>query len=104
MPMIRRATNSHRKLRRCARGRLRNSATSQPESIPWKRMNSLHCAQTGSEHSLGDLPLVVLTRGLSEDEGPNSKAFEEEHRRDLTALAAMSGKGRLVIAAHSGHH
>jgi pimeloyl-ACP methyl ester carboxylesterase len=64
----------------------------------------LHADRTKTEYLLGDLPLVVLTRGLSEDEGPDSKAFEEEHRRDHTALAAMSRKGKLVIATHSGHH
>ena len=57
-----------------------------------------------SEHSLRDLPLIVLTRGISEEDGPDSKAFEEEHRRDHAAIATMSRNGKLVIATHSGHH
>ena len=64
----------------------------------------LRAERTKSEHSLGDLPLVVLTRGISEAEGPDSKAFEAEHRKDPAVIAAMSRNGRLVVATRSGHH
>jgi pimeloyl-ACP methyl ester carboxylesterase len=64
----------------------------------------LHAARLKSEHPLGDLPLIVLTRGISEETGPDSKAFEEEHRRDHTEIAAMSRRGKLVVAERSGHH
>jgi pimeloyl-ACP methyl ester carboxylesterase len=50
------------------------------------------------------MPLIVLTRGKSEEEGPDGKAFEAEHRRDHAAMAAMSRNGKLIIAEHSGHH
>ena len=53
---------------------------------------------------LGDMPLVVITRGRSEGSGPDSKAFEAEHREDHATLARMSRNGRLVIAERSGHH
>ena len=59
-------------------------------------------AQT--DHPLGDLPLVVLTRGLPEETGPGGTAREEEHRKDHVLLAAFSRNGKLVVAAHSGHH
>jgi hypothetical protein len=65
---------------------------------------ALHADRIKTEYPLGDLPLIVLTRGLSEEEGSDSKAFEEEHRHDHSVLAAMSRKGKLVIATHSGHH
>jgi pimeloyl-ACP methyl ester carboxylesterase len=55
-------------------------------------------------HPLGDMPLIVLTREKSEEEGPDGKAFEAEHRRDHTAMAAMSRNGKLIIATRSGHH
>ena len=58
----------------------------------------------GGWRPLGDMPLIVLTRGKVEEEGPQGKALEEEHRRDHAAVAAMSHKGKLVIAARSGHH
>jgi pimeloyl-ACP methyl ester carboxylesterase len=57
-----------------------------------------------SAHPLGDLPLVVLTRGLPEDTGPDGRAFDEEHRADHAAIAALSRNGRQVIATKSGHH
>lgn len=65
---------------------------------------ALHADRIKTEYPLGDLPLIDLTRGLSEEEGPDSKAFEEEHRHDHSVLAAMSRKGKLLIATHSGHH
>ena len=64
----------------------------------------LRAERAKSEHPLGDMPLIVLTRGKSEEAGPDGKAFEEEHRRDHTAIATMSRNGKLVIAEHSGHH
>jgi pimeloyl-ACP methyl ester carboxylesterase len=57
-----------------------------------------------SEHSLGDLPLVVLTRGIAEEDGPDAGTLEEEHRKDHAVLAALSRKGEQVIAKNSGHH
>jgi hypothetical protein len=56
-----------------------------------------------SEHPLGDMPLIVLTRGISE-EGPDGKAFEAEHRRGHEAMAATSRKGKLIVATRNGHH
>src|SRR5262249_6879540 len=69
-----------------------------------EELASLRALRTKSEHPLGDLPLVVLTRGISEEEGPDGKALEAEHRRDHAAVAAMSRNGKLIIAEHSGHH
>jgi pimeloyl-ACP methyl ester carboxylesterase len=64
----------------------------------------LRAERTRKQSPLGDMPLIVLTRGISEKEGPDSEAFAAEHRQEHAALAAMSRKGKLVIAAHSGHH
>jgi hypothetical protein len=57
-----------------------------------------------SNHMLGDLPVIVLTRGIPEETGPNAKSLEEDHRRDHEAQASMSRKGKLIVAEHSGHH
>jgi len=46
----------------------------------------------------------VLARGLPKDHGPEAKTLEEDHRHGLEDLAAMSRKGKLVVAAHSAHH
>lgn len=69
-----------------------------------EELAGLRAERAKSEHSLGDMPLIVLTRGISERDGPDGEAFAAEHRRDHAALAAMSRNGKLVIAAHSSHH
>lgn len=69
-----------------------------------EELAGLRAERAKSEYPLGDMPLIVLTRGLSEKDGPDGEAFAAEHRRDHAASAAMSRNGKLVIAAHSGHH
>src|SRR5215470_3963528 len=69
-----------------------------------EELAGLRAERAKSEHPLGDMPLIVLTRGKSEENGPDGKALEEEHRRVHTAMAAMSRNGKLVVAANSGHH
>jgi hypothetical protein len=49
---------------------------------------------------LGDMPLIVLARGVPEDD----RDAEEEHKADQAALVTLSRAGKLVIASHSGHH
>jgi pimeloyl-ACP methyl ester carboxylesterase len=69
-----------------------------------EELAELRSAWAKSKYPLGDMPLIVLTRGISEEEGPDGKALEEEHRRDHAAIAAMSRNGKLVVATRSGHH
>jgi len=69
-----------------------------------EELAGLRAERAKGEHPLGDMPLIVLTRGKSEEEGPDGKAFEAEHRRDHAAMAAMSRNGKLIIATRSGHH
>jgi pimeloyl-ACP methyl ester carboxylesterase len=57
----------------------------------------------GREHALGEMPLVVLSRGVPEHVGPEGKADEEEHARNQAELVALSRKGKQVIAPRSGH-
>jgi len=64
----------------------------------------LRAERAKSEHPLGNTPLVVLTRGISDEDGPDGKTPEDEHQKDQAALAALSTQGRQIIAAHSGHH
>jgi pimeloyl-ACP methyl ester carboxylesterase len=49
---------------------------------------------------LGEMPLVVLSRGVPEDK----PAAEEEHAAEQVALVTLSRAGRQVIAQRSGHH
>ena len=65
----------------------------------------LHRDRLESDHVLGDLPLIVLTRGIPEGTGrPNTKSLEEDHRKDHEILASISRKGKLIVAERSGHH
>jgi pimeloyl-ACP methyl ester carboxylesterase len=52
----------------------------------------------------GDTPVVVITRGRPEGEGATAVAREQAHRADHAAIAALSRRGRQVIAEGSGHH
>jgi pimeloyl-ACP methyl ester carboxylesterase len=56
--------------------------------------------------SLGNIPLVVLYRGIDDDPTPGMTP-EESKQRWLglqTELAALSPQGKLVIADKGGHH
>lgn len=66
------------------------------EELAW-----LRAERTKKPYPLGDMPLMVITRGLADEK---DNALEEEHRRDHAAIAAMSRRGQLVVAEHSGHH
>ncbi len=61
-------------------------------------------ARKKSDFSLGDLPLIVITRGKSDETGPDSKMFEAEHRKEHETIAKMSRAGKLIVAENSGHH
>ncbi len=69
-----------------------------------EELAGLRAERVKSHYPLGDLPLIVLTRGIPEEKGPERTALEAEHRRDHETIAAMSRQGKLVIATHSGHH
>jgi hypothetical protein len=69
-----------------------------------EELAALRRDRLNSDHVLVDLPLIVMTRGVPHETGPNAKALEEDHRRDHETPASMSRKGKLIVAAHSGHH
>jgi pimeloyl-ACP methyl ester carboxylesterase len=72
--------------------------------VEHEELAALRAARAKSEHSLGDLLLVVITRGVPDESGANAAAMEAEHRKDHAAVAAFSRRGKLVIATRSGHH
>ena len=57
-----------------------------------------------ADHARAMHPLIVLTRGMADEKGAEAQKREEEHRNDHAALAALSTRGKLVIAERSGHH
>lgn len=60
----------------------------------------------GGRHPLGDMPLVVVTRGLAGEDGPGGKVVELERltKEHAELAASLSRKGWQVIAERSGHH
>jgi pimeloyl-ACP methyl ester carboxylesterase len=69
-----------------------------------EELGTLRARRTGTAHALGDLPLIVLSRGRPEDSSAADQKAEEEHTRDQSALVAMSRIGKQVVATRSGHH
>lgn len=69
-----------------------------------EELAGLRAERAKSQYALGDIPLIVLTRGISEENGSGGQALEEEQRRDHTSIAAMTRNGKLIIATKSGHH
>lgn len=69
-----------------------------------EELAALRAERAKSEYPFGDKPLIVLTRGIPEEHGPDGKALEEEHRRNHAAVAKTSRQGKLIIATRSGHH
>ena len=50
--------------------------------------------RTEEKHLLGDMPLIVLSRG---------QEIDDEHSRNQAELVSLSRRGRQVIARRSGH-
>ena len=72
--------------------------------VEYEELAALRAQRTKGPYPLGDLPLMVITRGLSEETGPDAAARELEHKQDHAAITALSRRGKQIIAEHSGHH
>ena len=64
----------------------------------------LRTRRMATNHVLGDIPLIVLSRGMPEDSTPAGQAAQAEHDREQAGLVALSSAGKQVIARRSGHH
>ena len=84
-------------------GQIKHWAQSDNPYEP-EELAGLRAERAANPHLYGDMPLIVLTRGMSEESGPDSKAFEAEHRTEHEAIARLSTNGRLIVAEKSGHH
>ncbi len=69
-----------------------------------EELATLRDQRQGNARLYGDLPLVVISRGRSDEDLPDLRAQEEERRQEHAALAALSRRGHHVIATRSGHH
>jgi pimeloyl-ACP methyl ester carboxylesterase len=57
-------------------------------------------------YPLGDMPLIVLTRGVSEYSGTNelTKMQDEDRKQRQADLVNLSSNSEQIIAKNSGHH
>ncbi len=69
-----------------------------------EELAALLAQRTTKKHALGDLPLVVLTRGGTEREAAENPADEEKRKANQASLVTLSTMGKHVIASRSGHH
>ena len=67
---------------------------------------ALKNARAATPYPLGDMPLIVLTRGIPIDPTAERGVEREQERQRFKAdLAALSTKGRQIVAsAGTGHH
>ena len=65
-----------------------------------EELAAIRATRTGAEHPLGDLPLVVIRRGV----GDGDARLDADHRAAQETVARMSRRGRVVVAERSGHH
>lgn len=64
----------------------------------------LRAHRASAQHPLGDMPVIVFTRGIPEDTSAEGMRREEERRQEHLAVSKMSRRGQHRIAARSGHH
>ena len=65
----------------------------------------MYAARQAHEFPLGDMPLIVLTRGKSEyPDGDEGRNLNEERKRMQADLLKLSRNSKQIIAANSGHH
>jgi pimeloyl-ACP methyl ester carboxylesterase len=61
----------------------------------------LRTAREQNPNLYGDMPLVVITRGIPDESGPAGLA---ERKKEHATLAALSHNGKQIVAERSGHH
>jgi pimeloyl-ACP methyl ester carboxylesterase len=74
-----------------------------------EELQAMHNARASRAFMLGDLPLIVLIGGKSDETPPGVSADEwarlaEEKREQKERLAELSRNSKVILAARSGHH
>jgi pimeloyl-ACP methyl ester carboxylesterase len=69
-----------------------------------EELAQLRAERERSEHPYGDIPLVVVSRGLADDGTVDASAEAAEYAAERVALARLSRNGSHVVAPRSGHH
>jgi pimeloyl-ACP methyl ester carboxylesterase len=95
--------DSAQRMRTWALGRVEHVVAAQNPAEN-EELAQLRAERLKSDKPLGDLPLVVVVRGLPEEQGPDATAREAERRKDFEVVAGLSRRGKLIVADKSAHH
>jgi pimeloyl-ACP methyl ester carboxylesterase len=95
--------DSAQQMRTWALGRVQHVVAAQNPAEN-EELTQLRAERLKSDKPLGDLPLVVVVRGMPEEQGPGAAAREAERRKDFEVVAGSSRRGKLVVAEKSAHH
>jgi pimeloyl-ACP methyl ester carboxylesterase len=79
-------------------------AASNDNPVEAEELAAMLAERRNKQSVLGDLPLIVVSRGLPDEDGPQAAQREEAHRKDQAALVTLSSGGKQIVAAKSGHH
>jgi len=95
--------DSAQRMRTWVLGRVEHVVAGQ-NPVENEELAQLRAERLKSDKPLGDLPLVVVVRGMPEEQGPDAAAREAERRKDFEIVAGLSRRGKLVVAEKSAHH
>jgi len=79
-------------------------AASNDNPFEAEELAAMFAERKKDEHPLGDMPLIVVSRGVPEQQGPEGRQAQEEHLQEQASVVTLSRNGTQVIARHSGHH
>jgi len=57
-----------------------------------------------TEHPLGQIPLIVLTRSRDDYPAAVAEVLSKEHKEQQASLARLSSAGKQIVVPNSGHH
>ena len=93
-----------------AQGQFKAGVSALPEGVDFDTLAAGAADMEASSRSIGDAPLVVLTRGREPSPPPPGVSPETEaavavvHRETQPELLRLSSNSVQVVAAHSGHY
>ena len=64
----------------------------------------LYAETAAAKYPLGNLPLIVLTRGRDEYPPDVAAVLSREHKEQQASLARLSNSGEQIVVPNSGHH
>ena len=91
------------RMRAWATSQVKHSASSN-NPFEGDELMALQASRREQAHPLGDIPLIVLTRGNSETTGPMAQQHEDRRQREQAELTTRSRRGKQIVVPGTGHH